>query len=113
MIERTFGVHSHRDHVGRLLCEAGWSRKPLIEWATLRDEAAGAHLGPTRADADSVGPAHRRSSVSDSSIPLDGWATLHASASGLLRYGGGRRLPARPIAQDPGHLEWGSIHSGK
>ena len=26
VIERTFGVHYHRDHVGRLLREAGWSR---------------------------------------------------------------------------------------
>ena len=26
VIERTFGVRYHRDHVGRLLREAGWSR---------------------------------------------------------------------------------------
>ena len=40
VIERTFSVHYHRDHVGRLLREAGWSRKPPIERATQRDEAA-------------------------------------------------------------------------
>lgn len=27
VIERTFGVHYHRDHVGRLLREVGWSRQ--------------------------------------------------------------------------------------
>ncbi len=36
----TFGVHYHRDHVGRLLREAGWSRQEPIERATQRDEAA-------------------------------------------------------------------------
>ncbi len=40
VIDRTFGVRSHRDHVGRLLREAGWSRVPPIERATQRDEAA-------------------------------------------------------------------------
>jgi transposase len=40
VIHRTFGVRYHRDHVGRLLREAGWSRKPPIERATQRDEAA-------------------------------------------------------------------------
>jgi transposase len=40
VIERTFGVHYHRDHVGRLLREAGWSRQQPIERATQRDEAA-------------------------------------------------------------------------
>jgi len=36
----TFGVRYHRDHVGRLLREAGWSRQEPIERATQRDEAA-------------------------------------------------------------------------
>jgi transposase len=40
VIERTFGVHYHRDHVGRLLREAGWSRQQPIERATQRDEQA-------------------------------------------------------------------------
>lgn len=40
VIERTFGVKYHRDHVGRLLREAGWSRQQPIERATQRDEAA-------------------------------------------------------------------------
>ncbi len=40
VIERTFGVHYHRDHVGRLLREAGWSRQQPIERATQRDEVA-------------------------------------------------------------------------
>src|ERR1051326_4553622 len=40
VIERTFGVHYHRDHVGRLLREAGWSRQQPIERATQRDKAA-------------------------------------------------------------------------
>ncbi|SRR6266705_1138069 len=35
-----FGVRYHRDHVGRLLREAGWSRQHPIERATQRDEAA-------------------------------------------------------------------------
>jgi transposase len=40
VIERTFGVRYHRDHVGRLLREAGWSRQEPIERATQRDEEA-------------------------------------------------------------------------
>ncbi len=40
VIERTFGVRYHRDHVGRLLREAGWSRQQPIERATQRDDAA-------------------------------------------------------------------------
>ncbi len=40
VIERNFGVRYHRDHVGRLLREAGWSRQQPIERATQRNEAA-------------------------------------------------------------------------
>jgi transposase len=40
VIEQTFGVRYHRDHVGRLLREAGWSRVPPIERATQRNEEA-------------------------------------------------------------------------
>src|SRR5215831_11787526 len=40
VIDRTFGVRYHRDHVGRLLREAGWSRQEPIERATQRDEEA-------------------------------------------------------------------------
>ena len=40
VIHRTFGVRNHRDHVGRLLREAGWSRQQPIERATQRNEAA-------------------------------------------------------------------------
>src|SRR5579859_737773 len=40
VIYRNFGVRYHRDHVGRLLREAGWSRQQPIERATQRDEAA-------------------------------------------------------------------------
>jgi transposase len=34
VIDRTFGVCYHRDHVGRLLREADWSRQQPIERAT-------------------------------------------------------------------------------
>ncbi len=40
VIRWTFGVQYHRDHVGRLLREGGWSRQQPIERATQRDEAA-------------------------------------------------------------------------
>ncbi len=40
VIFRTFGVRYHRDHVGRLLREAGWSRQQPIERASQRDEQA-------------------------------------------------------------------------
>src|SRR5579859_6787435 len=40
VIAGTFGVRYHRDHVGRLLREAGWSRQQPIERATQRNEAA-------------------------------------------------------------------------
>jgi transposase len=39
-IYRTFGVRYHRDHVGRLLREAGWSRQQPREQATQRNEEA-------------------------------------------------------------------------
>jgi transposase len=40
VIHRTFGVHYHRDHVGRLMREAGWSRQKPEERATQRNEEA-------------------------------------------------------------------------
>jgi transposase len=40
VIERTFGVRYHRDHVSRLLREAGWSRQQPIERASQRNEEA-------------------------------------------------------------------------
>ena len=40
VIDQTFGIRYHRDHVGRLLREAGWSRQQPIERATQRNEAA-------------------------------------------------------------------------
>lgn len=40
VIEQAFGVRYHRDHVGRLLCEAGWSRQQPIEQASYRNEEA-------------------------------------------------------------------------
>jgi transposase len=40
VIWRTFGVRYHRDHVSRLLRQAGWSRQQPIERATQRDAEA-------------------------------------------------------------------------
>ncbi len=40
VIDQTFGIRYHRDHVRRLLREAGWSRQHPIERATQRDEQA-------------------------------------------------------------------------
>src|SRR5205823_4986637 len=40
VIQRMFGVPYHRDHVGRLLREADWSRQQPIERATQRNEEA-------------------------------------------------------------------------
>jgi transposase len=40
VIHHTFGVRYHRDHVGRLLREAGWSRQQPLERATQRDAEA-------------------------------------------------------------------------
>ena len=40
VIARTFGVHYHRDHVGKLLREVGWSRQKPVERASQRDEEA-------------------------------------------------------------------------
>jgi transposase len=40
VIWRTFGVRSHRDHVSRLLRQAGWSRQQPNERATQRDAEA-------------------------------------------------------------------------
>lgn len=43
-----FGVHSHRDHVGRLMREAGWSRVIPIEQASRRNEEASKKLSHER-----------------------------------------------------------------
>src|SRR6266700_7589595 len=40
VIEKTFAVRYSRDHVGRLIREAGWSRQKPIERATQRNEAS-------------------------------------------------------------------------
>lgn len=40
LIAETFGVHYHRDHVGRLLHQLGWSHQKPEQRATERDEAA-------------------------------------------------------------------------
>jgi transposase len=39
VIERTFGVRYHPDHVSRLLRQSGWSRQQPITRATQRNEA--------------------------------------------------------------------------
>lgn len=40
LIERRFGVHYHRDHVGRFLAQCGWSYQKPERRARERDEAA-------------------------------------------------------------------------
>lgn len=40
LIKREFGISYHRDHIGRLLSEIGWSLQKPVERATQRDEAA-------------------------------------------------------------------------
>ena len=40
IIARTFGVCYHRDHVGRLMRQAGWSRQKPVERASQRNEEA-------------------------------------------------------------------------
>ena len=40
VIERTFGVKYHRDHVSRLLRQRGWSRQKPVERASQRNEEA-------------------------------------------------------------------------
>jgi len=40
VIERKFGVHYHRDHIGRLLGQMGWSHQKPERRAAQRNEAA-------------------------------------------------------------------------
>jgi transposase len=40
VIKRTFGVRYHREHVGKLMREAGWSRQKPVERASQRNEDA-------------------------------------------------------------------------
>ena len=40
VIKRTFGVRYHRDHVGKLMREAGWSRQKPVVRASQRNEEA-------------------------------------------------------------------------
>ena len=37
VIKRTFGIRSHRDHVGRLMREADWSRQKPVERTSQRN----------------------------------------------------------------------------
>src|SRR5437867_572512 len=48
VIERRFGVRYHRDHVGRLLAQCGWSCQKPERRARERDEAAIARWKRTR-----------------------------------------------------------------
>jgi transposase len=43
VIKRTFGVSYHRDHIGRILGDLGWSVQKPQEQATQRNDAALAH----------------------------------------------------------------------
>src|SRR5712691_1518781 len=38
VIRRSFGIRYHRDHVGKLMREAGWSRQKPVERASQRNE---------------------------------------------------------------------------
>lgn len=40
LIERSFGVHYHRDHIGRLMASLGWSHQKPDKRAIERDEEA-------------------------------------------------------------------------
>src|SRR2546423_15371389 len=40
VIKRTFGIRYHRDHVGKLMREAGWGRQKAVERGRQRDEGA-------------------------------------------------------------------------
>jgi len=40
VIKRTFGVRYHRDHVGKLMRKAGWSRQKPVERASQRNDEA-------------------------------------------------------------------------
>ncbi len=40
VIKRTFGVRYHRDHVGKLMREVGWSRQKPVERASQRNDEA-------------------------------------------------------------------------
>ena len=48
VIKRTFGVRYHRDHVGKLMREAGWSRQKPVERASQRNEEALKHWSQER-----------------------------------------------------------------
>jgi transposase len=48
VIKRTFGVRYHRDHVGKLMREAGWSRQKPVERASQRNEEALKHWSEER-----------------------------------------------------------------
>jgi len=43
LIERRYGVHYHKDHIGRLLAQCGWSCQKPERRAVERDEAAIEH----------------------------------------------------------------------
>src|SRR2546430_15009702 len=40
VIKRTFGIRYHRDHVGKLMREAGWRRQKPVEGGSQRNEEA-------------------------------------------------------------------------
>ena len=60
VIVRTFGVRYHRDHVGKLLREAGWSRQKPIERASQRNEEAIKKWGEERWPAIKKKPSRKK-----------------------------------------------------
>jgi transposase len=64
VIVRTFGVRYHRDHVGKLLREAGWSRQKPIERASQRNEEAIKKWGEERWPALKKKPSRKKQPLS-------------------------------------------------
>ena len=99
VLERSFGVRYHRDHVGRLLREAGWSRQQPIERATQRDEEAIKAWSEQRWPALKKKP--RRSTRPSTGRDEAGFYLLAISilmkASGMISNGSSWAMSAAPI----------------
>src|SRR5205814_3682517 len=69
VIKRTFGIRYHRDHVGKLMREAGWSRQKPVERASQRNEEALKKWSDERWPALKKKPSRRRRAASGEMKP--------------------------------------------
>jgi hypothetical protein len=92
VIKQTFGVCYHRDHVGKLMREAGWSRQKPVERASQRNDEA------IKKWSDERWPEIKKSRARESNHPLGRRSGLFSVTDGGA-YLGSTRADASAASQ--------------